>query len=500
MLQRIVLRDPAIAQWLTFSNPVDVLIAQRPTDVLPVLRAAERRVQNEGLYAAGFLTYEAASGLDSALVTHEGKALPLVCFGLFAEGRISDRPNLQTENPMHPAEWRMAESSELYAKKIERIKKRIAAGDTYQINYTVRKHARQVEDTLALFQNIAADAPYAAYIDCDEKVIVSASPELFFRRQNDQLICRPMKGTSHRGLTSTGDIALREMLRESTKNRAENVMILDMVRNDMGRVAESGTVDVTSLYEVEKYPTVWQMTSTVVARTNADISEIFTALFPSASVTGAPKVSSMEIIRELEDEPREIYTGTIGYFGPDNRAQFNVAIRTALVDTASGDAEYGVGGGIVWYSEPQDEYKECLTKARILSNIRSRDDFELLETMLWTPEMGYILLEEHLNRLCSSAEYFDFVCDRDALEQTLISYADGLSVQKQRVRITVREDGQFSITVRPLSKVRPDQPMDVVLASEPVDTGSVFLYHKTTNRAVYENALRQAPGADDAHD
>ncbi|MDH3767472.1 MAG: bifunctional anthranilate synthase component I family protein/class IV aminotransferase, partial [Gammaproteobacteria bacterium] len=344
---------------------------------------------------------------------------------------------------------------------------------------------------------IAIGAPYAAYIDCGAHIIVSASPELFFRRIDDQLICRPMKGTSHRGLTSTGDIALREALRNSTKNRAENVMILDMVRNDMGRVAETGTVDVTGFYEIERYPTVWQMTSTVVARTDAVVSDIFAALFPSASVTGAPKVSSMNLIRDLENSPREIYTGAIGYFGPDNRAQFSVAIRTALIDTASAQATYGVGGGIVWDSDPLDEYNECLTKAKVLSNVSAHDDFELLETMLWTPERGYVLLEEHLNRLCASAEYFDFVCDRSTLEQALHSHAVAFSVQNQRVRLTVRQDGGFSITDRSLSAARNDSPQRIILAKEPVDKDNVFLYHKTTHRDVYDDALRQIPGGDD---
>ncbi|MBT8077918.1 MAG: aminodeoxychorismate synthase component I [Gammaproteobacteria bacterium] len=497
MLQRIVLRDPAIAQWLIFSDPVDVLIAQRPSEVLPALRAAERRVKNEDLYAAGFLTYEAASGLDDALETHAGGALPLLCFGLFAQGRISDQPGLTTASPMGPADWHMLEQRQSYVRKIEKIKRRIAAGDTYQINYTVRQETDHVEDAIALFRNIAADAPYGAYLDCGEHIIVSASPELFFRRNEDRLICKPMKGTSHRGLTATEDIALRETLRESTKNRAENVMILDMIRNDMGRVAENGTVDVTSLYDVEKYPTVWQMTSTVVARTNADVCDVIAALFPSASVTGAPKVSSMRIIRELEESPRGIYTGAIGYFGPDNRAQFNVAIRTALIEKESRKATYGVGGGIVWYSDADDEYDECLTKAKVLSRVRTEQDFDLLETLLWTPEHGYALLEEHLNRLCASADYFDYVCDRTTIEEALLEQAGNFSAQKQRVRLTLNKYGQVSVSHQLLEDVNSGQPREIVLAAEPVDRSDQFLYHKTTHRQIYEDARRKARGGDD---
>ena len=497
MLEHIILRDHAISQWLEFSNPVDVLLAQRPADVLPVIRAAERRVRNEGLYAAGFVTYEAAAGFDEALTTHEGRGLPLVCFGLFDGGQISDEPEQPQAGRIGPASWRLAETASDYTAKIHRIKQEIAAGNTYQINYTLWKHGAGIDSPAALFQFAAADAPYAAFVECENETIVSASPELFFRLDEGQVICKPMKGTAKRGLTTFQDDQLYDALRHSGKDRAENVMILDMVRNDLGRIAIPGSVEVTELYGIEKYPTVWQMTSTVAAETDAGIAEIFSALFPSASVTGAPKVSSMEIIHDLEDSPRGIYTGAIGYFGPGLRAQFNVAIRTAVIDKQDATAVYGVGSGIVWDSDPIDEYNECLTKARVLFNSRPVEPFELVETMLWSPEPGYVLLGEHLDRLCSSARYFDYAVDRAEIEAALKRHAASFTVQRQRVRLLLFRDGSFSITHKLIRMEDFRRPRKIALAAEPIDRDDVFLYHKTTCRQIYEDALAAVPHADD---
>jgi para-aminobenzoate synthetase/4-amino-4-deoxychorismate lyase len=234
----------------------------------------------------------------------------------------------------------------------------------------------------------------------------------------------------------------------------------------------------------------------VSARTTAGVSEIFRALFPSASVTGAPKVSSAKIICELEDSPRNIYTGAIGYIGPDQRAQFNVAIRTALVDGA-GQGVYGVGGGIVWDSDPLDEYLECLTKASVLSNSGSSRQFELLETILWSPPQGYFLLDKHLDRLCASAEYFDFPVSRKEVENALSISAMNFQEDKQRVRLTIRRDGTLSLTNIELSG-NPDSGIQRIrLAVNPIDSSNAFLYHKTTQRDAYDSALGSITEADD---
>ena len=497
MLERFVVRNTVNSGWLVFTKPKAVLLARTPAEVLDVLIDVERRVNQESLFAAGFLSYEAASGFDPAYVTNKDHCLPLICFGLFSE--VEERDALpgpdRTSNSSSP--WEMTTSRAQYIDRLSEIKHQIELGNTYQINYTVRQRGVDIIDPWELFLTTASDAPYAAYIECQDHAIVSASPELFFQLSNEHLICKPMKGTAPRGLTSTEDLALRQELHESGKNHAENVMITDMVRNDLGRIAKPGTVAVTELYEIEKYPTVWQMTSTVAAKTNVSVSDIFLALFPSASVTGAPKVSSMQIISELEDTPREIYTGAIGIIGPDRQAQFSVAIRTALVDKKTNEAVYGIGGGIVWDSDVDEEYRECLTKARILTTRKPAQDFELLETLLWEPEGGFFLLDEHINRMRASAAYFDFVFDTTAIQGLLASLEERLPAQRHRVRLLLRRDGDIRYTETPIAPGDEVSQQRVLLAREPIKIDSPFIYHKTTCRDVYERALQMTDNRED---
>ncbi len=497
MLEKFLVRDAANSGWLVFTDPVDVLQTRNPEEVLATLSEVERRVNEESLFAAGFLTYEAASGFDSAYVTRESNHLPLICFGLFSSVQrceVLNRHNVASENS---STWKMAGSRSSYVEKLLAIKRQIELGNTYQVNYTVRQSARNITEPWELFLRTAADAPYAAYVECEDHAIVSASPELFFRLNDRQLISKPMKGTAMRGLTSADDLAMRQELYESRKNRAENVMITDMVRNDMGRIAKPGSVQAPTLFEIEKYPTVWQMTSTVSAETDAPVSEIFQALFPCASITGAPKISSMKLIAELEDTPREIYTGAIGFIGPNRQAQFSVAIRTALIDKKTNEAFYGVGGGIVWDSDPDEEYRECLTKAKILSSTNSAEDFELLETLLLVPESGFFLLDEHLERMQASAAYFDFAFDRKMILGALSDLKDRLPAQRYRIRLLLQRDGRVRITETPVLLDDGPAPQRVLLAREPINIDTPFIYHKTTRRDEYERALNMAEDGED---
>jgi para-aminobenzoate synthetase/4-amino-4-deoxychorismate lyase len=272
-------------------------------------------------------------------------------------------------------------------------------------------------------------------------------------------------------------------------------MIVDMVRNDLGRVAAVGSVEVPRLFEVEQYPTLWQMTSTVCARTHESLDAILAATFPPASITGAPKRRTMEIIAELESSPRRVYTGAIGVLSPGRRARFNVAIRTVLVHRASGRAEYGVGGGIVWDSTPAGEYAECATKARVLAH-RPRD-FDLLETLLWTGSGGYAYLSEHLRRLERSAAYFGFELDPVRVRRELDSLGRGLGIGPARVRLTVSPSGAVRAEARAWSTGSASGFGTVSLAAHAIDPSNVFLYHKTTNRQVYSEALQARPGSDD---
>ncbi|HZD51613.1 MAG TPA: aminodeoxychorismate synthase component I, partial [Woeseiaceae bacterium] len=439
--------------------------------------------------------YEAAAGFDTACVTRPAGKLPLACFGLFRQPRLTAHPG--DGETAATAPWRMSISRHDYAAGIAAIREQIAEGNTYQINYTVRQRASDVADPWALFLGVASDAPYAAYIDGGDHVIVSASPELFFEMDGDAIACRPMKGTAPRGLTLEEDLALRERLRASPKDRAENVMITDMVRNDLGRIAEAGSVRAAALCEVEKYRTVWQITSTVQATSNASVARVFKALFPCASVTGAPKVASMKLIAALEDSPREIYTGAIGFMAPGRKARFNVAIRTAWIDRATNTATYGVGGGIVWDSDADAEYHECLDKARILSARAPRRDFELLETLLWRPEEGWVLRDAHLARMADSAAYFDFTFDRARLIAGLDELPARLLLEPCRARILLARDGAVRFEAAVLPSGDTAAPFRLRLAPHPVDRRNPFLYHKTTERSVYDEARAAAGDCDD---
>ena len=494
-VDRIVLRDVTAGRWLCFDHPVDVLATRQPSQVLGTLEEIERRVEQERLFAAGFLTYEAAQGFDPSFRTHRAGALPLICFGLFREARPLEVLPATASRPV-PA-WRMTESRRDYFRKIQVIQDRICEGHTYQINYTTRQVASGVSDPFSLFAGMSAEAPYAAYVNGSDFAILCASPELFFRMDRGLVRCQPMKGTARRGMTLAQDEELGTWLHESKKNRAENVMITDMVRNDLGRIAKRGSVGVSELFAVSRYPTVWQMTSTVEARTDAPVSAVLRALFPSASVTGAPKVASMRIIHSLERFPREVYTGTIGYLAPGRRARFNVAIRTAVVDKRTGSTFYGVGSGVVADSEPSDEYAECLTKSKILKSPAIAPDFALLETLLWTRAQGIFLLDYHLNRLAGSARYFGFSFDRNAASKALDSLARTFGGQRYRIRLLQYRNGPPTLEHEAIEEPSRPAYATIALAPQPIDPDNPFLHHKTTRRGVYERAFRSVAGCDD---
>ena len=491
----VVLRDEAARRWLRFRNPVEILVADRLADVWPRLRAAEQAVEQRGLHAAGWISYEAAPAFDSALAVRESGDFLLLWFGLYENPEPFDLPPAGA----FPAEdWPADLSPDAYARAFDRIKTHIREGDTYQVNFSHRLlRADFAPDPWQVFLALGAAqrAPFGAYVAAGRWRICSASPELFFRLAGDRLESRPMKGTAPRGRSAAQDRAQSAALRACEKNRAENLMIVDMVRNDLGRVARPGSVRTANVCHLEKYPTLWQLVSTVAAETDASVADIFAALFPAASITGAPKKRTMDIIADLESSPRKIYTGTIGFLAPGRRAQFNVAIRTLLVDAASRRAEYGVGGGIVWDSDRAAEQAECRVKARILTE--SRPPFALLETMLWTPEDGIRLLELHLARLRDSADYFDYPFDAARLRAEIDSLLRTLPPAPHRLRLLLAENGSSTLQHSPLAP-RPSAPFfRVALARRPVDRADVFLYHKTTNRRVYEEARADFPDHDD---
>ena len=394
----LLVRDAANSRWLLFENPREIVQTCKVGEIVGKLRDVEVAVERRGLHAAGFLSYEAAPGFDPSFAVRGGdtSGFPLLWFGLYEAPREFALPGVQNMACEPPPQWTASMTPEEYGHAFDHIKHCIQEGDTYQVNLTYRLRRRFAEDPWLSFLQMASaqNADYGAFVTTSRWTVCCASPELFFRLEGSRLESRPMKGTAPRGLTATQDRDNAAALRASEKNGAENLMIVDMVRNDMGRISMPGSVETPEMLVLEKYPTVWQMTSTVVSETHAPISEIVGALFPPASITGAPKSSTLRIIAEVETSPRRIYTGSIGFISPGRKAQFNVAIRTMLVDHEQAEAEYGVGGGIVWDSDCLAEQAECRTKARILN--APMPTFELLESMLWTPAAGYALLARHL--------------------------------------------------------------------------------------------------------
>ena len=393
---------------LRFTRPKKIICTNALDKVIPALEEIWDAV-NHGCYAAGFLAYEAALAFDPAYRVKDGGDMPLLWFGIFGEAKSGVAASPTPPDTFQIGPWVANTSQEEYHQSISRIKTEIKAGNTYQVNYTIALEAAFSGDDLAFFNRLsnAQQGGFSAYLNTGAYQILSASPELFFHGKNNTLTTRPMKGTAKRGLTATDDENYFQELETSEKNRAENVMIADLIRNDLGKVAEFGSVSVPELFQITKYPTVFQMTSTVQATVpeTTTLTDIFRALFPCGSVTGAPKVSTMKIIAEEEKKPRGVYCGAIGYLTPQKEAIFSVPIRTVIIDKKRGIANYGVGGGITWDSTVQDEYEEILAKAEVLNE--KYPEFALLETMLLDQE-NYTYLDRHLHRLSTSAGYFDY--------------------------------------------------------------------------------------------
>lgn len=499
---RVIFRDNTHSdRWIVLRKPLTVISCSDTADVIYALREVERE-QMKGQWVAGFIAYESAPGLDSAYKTHKLTKLPLLWFGVFNRAESLDSGFLKTADNFSIGEWEMTTSPAEYRNAISRIKEYLLAGKTYQVNYTVRLQTKFSGDAFGLFIKMYKSqcTKHCAFIETPDFAICSASPELFFMLDNNTLISQPMKGTSSRGLTWEEDEKLIYALQLSPKNRAENVMIVDMIRNDMGKIAQSGSVQAVRLFEVERYHTVLQMISTVISRTDASFSEIIKALFPCASVTGAPKIETMRIIQELETTPRAVYTGCIGWLSPERKTKFNVAIRTVWINKKQNIAEYGVGGGIVWDSIADHEYEECLVKSRVLTD--EHPEFELLETILWEPGVGYKFLDLHLLRLKRSASYFGFEINESRIQTRLTELQSSFVNSPVKLRLRVGFTGKVNIDWETLSQHQISFQKNVLhwrvaLADKPIDRKNVFLYHKTTNRTIYESAKKSRCGFDD---
>ncbi|MBK8335889.1 MAG: aminodeoxychorismate synthase component I [Sterolibacteriaceae bacterium] len=484
-----------------FSDPREIVVAHAIDEVRPALRRIEA-ARRAGQYAAGLVSYEAAPAFDSACKTRPAGPLPLLCFGIF--DRLADDAWRRAAGSFARPDWQLDTGEADFCADVETIRDAIRRGDTYQVNYTIRGNARLDGDDFAYYEQLrlAQASDYCAYLDLGRFRLLSASPELFFRWETQVADCqgggllttRPMKGTAPRGRWAEEDAAIADALYASEKNRAENVMIVDLLRNDLSRLSAPGGVSVPQLFSIERYPTLFQMTSTITARTRPQVTldAVFAALFPCGSVTGAPKIKAMEIIAGLERTPRGAYCGAIGLVGPQG-AVFNVPIRTVTLDTDDRSMVCGLGSGITWSSDAQEEHAEVITKSHFLT--REPEHFELFETLL-LQDAVYTLRARHLTRLTRSAEALGFAYEREALDRALYAFAAAHPAGRHRVRLLLAKMGAERVEGTALPERDPAQ-VTVAMALAPVARNNRFLFHKTTQRACYDAHTAAHPDAFD---
>ena len=457
-----------------------------------------------GLHAAGFLSYELGYALEPRLapLMPPRRDTPLLWFGLFEPPRLLpptflDRAFAELGPPPPVSELTPEHDRDRHKAKVRRILHLIRAGDVYQANLTFPMRFRYAGDPLRLYGALRARQPVAhgGLIAMGDRTVLSVSPELFVEVAAGHATVRPMKGTAARGADTTSDQTVVTALRLDPKQRAENLMIVDLIRNDLSRIATRGGVRTPELFSVETFPTFHALTSTVTARLRLglDLRAVLAALFPCGSIVGAPKIRAGEVIAELEAGPRGVYTGAIGAIGPAGEMAFNVAIRTAVV-RADGAGSYGVGGGIVADSDPDAEYDEALLKARVLQEMAT--DYGLIETFRWSAREGFVRLPAHLDRLTASAARLGFSFRRgDALETLARREAELCrGPGDRRMRIVLTRDGGLTLTDGAL-EAHPGRMLRLGVAVDRLDAGDPFLRHKTTHRAVYERAFAQAAAA-----
>jgi para-aminobenzoate synthetase/4-amino-4-deoxychorismate lyase len=457
---------------VTFSGAVDEYVGYELGDVGLVIDKILRATR-EGLFAAGFISYEASPAFDSAMPGKDSGEFPKIWFRTF-EAMVPGSTPPGGKGNFFLSKLQPEISVDQYLEKVRRIKEYLRAGETYQVNFTYRLLAK-----------------FAGY------AILSLSPELFFHRTGRSIMTKPMKGTMPRDDDAERDRENMHALKNSAKDISENLMIVDLLRNDLGKISVAGSVIAPSLFSVEKYRTVYQMTSEVVSTLREDIClrDVMGSLFPCGSVTGAPKIRSMEIIDELERSPRDIYTGSIGYLTPDGEAVFNVAIRTALIDRERKTLRYGTGGGIIYDSTPEDEYEESRAKSFFIRSVRPT--FRLIETILYEREGGLFLLTEHLERLKRSAAYFGFSFDGSEIVKKIDRVVKGIDRPRVKIRVLLGPDGEIEVRGTELSPLGPGTTRKVKIYRKPVDREDIFRYHKTTVRDLFDNARKDHPEVDD---
>lgn len=489
-----ILAAPQGGYWV-FEHPHKIVQVFEKKKLACTLKEIEALVEQKGWIAAGYVAYEPKPGL------------PVLDFALYTPSQPLLESELLAKYPQRP--WLTQPIPSLsfpeYALKIQTIKDFLALGHTYQVNFTfpwttqleacgekTRASPQELQENWkdqwrGLFANLLSQAQveYPAYIEGRELTLLSASPELFFDKKGNQLTCRPMKGTLNRSQDP-------QLLAQSPKDQAENLMIVDMIRNDLGRISQVGSVDTTRLFQVETYPTVHQMVSQVESLSVAPLSEIFEALFPCASITGAPKIRTMEIIKQLEGEPRGVYTGAIGWIAPKGQARFSVAIRTLEIPQESQIAQYWTGGGIVWDSQALKEYDEAQTKIRVLDSLLR--PFDLLESLLWNGK-ELVLEDLHWKRLSQTlARLGEPPLNLEELKIKLGALTLQRGIQS-KVRVRVSPKGVLFAEAQPL--IPKPETLKVALALRAAPTEQLRYQIKNTDPTNYAPFLTEIKEADE---
>ena len=481
MHRKTVIDFRDLGERYTFTQPIKELKTRDLAEVADLLAQVES-YQEQGYYVVGYVSYEAAPAFEEKLAVHKLPLLGeyLLYFTVHDRVEISPIP-LTYEEVDLPSNWYELTSAADYEKAIAQIHHHLRQGDTYQVNYTVQLKQDLSANPFAIYNCMVVEqeAGYNAYVEHDEMAVISMSPELFFEQNDRELTTRPMKGTTKRGLTDDEDLKEAAWLEQDPKNRSENMMIVDLLRNDMNRISEVGSEHVERLCQVEQYSTVWQMTSTIKSqlRPDVDLVTIFRSLFPCGSITGAPKIATMEIIKDLEPQPRGVYCGTIGLLLPNGRRIFNVAIRT--IQLYKGQAIYGVGGGITWDSTWESEYREVHQKAAVLYRKQAR--FKLITTGKIS-QKSLLFEDQHLERLTKASRYFAYPFDPEELRQKIEEECQSCEVnQDYRLRISLNKSGEIELSRQILTPLSLSF-CKAKLCLQKADLQQAFTYFKTTHR------------------
>ncbi|MBK7630150.1 MAG: aminodeoxychorismate synthase component I [Ignavibacteriales bacterium] len=475
-----------------FLKPKEIITVKSLRDLDQKLSQIDNLV-NKGIYGYSLINYEAGYLLEKSLNYLLPRNEKLFQFFFYDKKEVQKIKSFDidfSESEKYKIKnFKLNKLKDDFVKSIKKIKSYIEEGDTYQVNYTIKGNFNFSGSFSGLFNNLVFNqsAKYTSIINNSNDIIISLSPELFFEINKSKIISKPMKGTSRRGIELTIDALAKYELENSEKNRAENVMIVDMIRNDLGKISKYGSVKVKNLFEVEKYESVYQMVSTIEAkmRKNISLSEVIKNIFPCGSITGAPKIRTMEIINELEKDKRNIYTGGIGLIR-NNKITFNVPIRTLTINKKSGNGTIGLGSGVVWDSVAEEEYEETKLKGNFLSH--PEKPFEIFETML-LKDGKIFLVKDHLNRMQQTAEYFLFCFDKKLIESQLNQIIKNTDHKSYRIRIALDKFGKLTHSILALQEL--PKCINVIISNKRVSANNKFQYFKTTNRILYNSEYKK---------